>query len=293
MARSTATINGIEICYETLGDPSGQPLLLIMGLGGGMHWWDDEFCQELVDREFYVIRYDNRDCGRSAKMTGRVSVVRSYLRLAPTPYGLHDMADDAVGLLDHLELDAAHVAGVSMGGMIAQRLAINHPKRVLSLTSIMSTTGNKLVGYPSPKALPRMLGRRSITTRQEYVDTALETWKFLTADYPVDVERISQRAGETFDIGLFPAGYFRHVGAINSAPDRTRKLRELDVPALVIHGTKDPLVHVSGGKATARAIPGAELLLIDGMGHDLPPSENERIADAIARTADRAKRAAR
>lgn len=289
MAKCTANIGGIEICYETLGDPSGNPLLLIMGLGGPMHWWDDEFCQELVDREFFVIRYDNRDCGRSAKMSGRVAVVRTYFGLQRAPYGLRDMADDAAGLLDHLGIEAAHVAGVSMGAMIAQTLAIKRPQRVLSLTSIMSTTGNRLVGFPNPRALARLFGRGG-ATREEYIQTAMATWRVLSADYPLDLDRIRDRAGQTFDLGLNPAGYFRHVGAVASAPDRTRALGRLRVPALVVHGTKDPLVHVSGGRATARAIPGAELLLIEGMGHDLPPAENERITDAIARTADRAKR---
>lgn len=287
MPEGTADVHGVEICYETIGDPAGTPLLLIMGLGGAMHWWDDEFCAALVDRGFFVIRYDNRDCGRSAKQDGRVRLVRTMLGVERAPYGLGDMAGDAAGLLDQLGIEAAHVAGVSMGGMIAQTMAIRYPERVRSLTSIMSTTGNRLVGWPSPGAGLRLFRGRA-TTRDEYLRSSIETWRMLSADYPIDEDRIRRMAGKTFDLGLYPAGFYRHVGAIASAGDRTRKLNRLRMPALVVHGTKDPLVHVSGGRATARAIPGAELLLIPGMGHDLPPAEHDRIADAIARVAAKA-----
>lgn len=282
-----ADLGGVQICYETFGDSSERPLLLIMGLGGPMHWWEDEFCEELTHRGFYVVRYDNRDCGRSSKMSGRAALVRNYFGLRRAPYGLHDMASDAAGLLDHLGISAAHVVGTSMGGMIAQTLAIRMPERVLSLTSIMSTTGDPLVGWPSARAMRRLFGKRA-DDREEYLRNSLETWRVLAADYPVDEARIHKLAGKTFDLGLHPAGFFRHVAAIASAPNRTRRLARLRLPALVVHGTKDPLVNVSGGKATARAIPDAELLLIPGMGHDLPPREHGRIADAIARTADRA-----
>lgn len=282
-------VDGVQICYETIGEADGEPLLLIMGLGGPMLWWDDAFCAALADRGFYVIRYDNRDCGRSSKMRGRVKVVRTYLGVERPPYALTDMARDAVGLLEHLGLDSAHVAGMSMGGMIAQTLAIHHPERVRSLVSIMSTTGNKLVGYPSPKALQRLFDRRA-RTREQYINAAVSTWRMLSADFGINVDHVKTRAAATFDRGLNPAGYYRHVGAVNSAPDRTRLLREVTAPTLVIHGTKDPLVHVSGGKATARAVPGAELMLIPGMGHDLPRSQHDVVADAIARTARRGSR---
>lgn len=287
MAERIAKLDGVDICYETIGDPGGEPLLLIMGLGGPMIWWDDEFCAELADRGFHVVRYDNRDCGRSSKMSGRVGVVRTYLGLQQAPYGLAELAADAAGLLDHLGIDSAHVAGMSMGGMIAQTLAVRHRERVRSLVSIMSTTGNKLVGHPSPKALQRLFDRRA-RTREQYIEAAVRTWKMLSADFSIDEQRVRARAAATYDRGLNPAGYYRHVGAVASATDRTRDLRAITAPTLVVHGTKDPLVHVSGGKATARAIPGADLMLVPGMGHDLPRSEHGPIADAIARNADRA-----
>lgn len=287
MTVSMAQVGDVEICYETIGDPNDRPLLLIMGLGAQMHWWEDPFCAELVKHGFYVIRYDNRDCGRSSSLSGRVSVMRTFVGLTRAPYQLHHMAADAAGLLDHLGLDAAHVAGASMGGMIAQTLAIRQPRRVLSLTSIMSTTGNPLVGWPSPRAGLRLFRKRA-ATREEFLDDAMRTWRLLAADYPVDPVRIRTLAGRTYDIGVNPGGYYRHVGAVTAAADRTAGLRRLAMPALVVHGTKDPLIHVSGGKATAKAIPDAELLLIEGMGHDIPHAEHGLIADAIARTAARA-----
>lgn len=287
MTVCTANVGDVEICYETIGDPSGRPLLLIMGLGAQMHWWEDPFCAALTERGFYVVRYDNRDCGRSSSMSGRVSVAGTFLGLTRAPYELHHMAADAAGLLDHLGLEAAHVAGASMGGMIAQTLAIRHPRRVLSLTSIMSTTGSPLVGWPSPRAGLRLFRKRA-ATREEFLDEAMRTWRLLAADYPVDPDRIRTLAGKSYDVGLNPGGYYRHVGAVTAAFDRTALLRRLAMPALVVHGTKDPLIHVSGGRATAKAIPDADLLLIEGMGHDLPHAEHGRIADAIARTAARA-----
>lgn len=282
MTESMAEVGDIQICYETMGEDGGDPLLLIMGLGGPLIWWADAFCQELVDRGCYVIRYDNRDCGRSSRLRGRVGVMRSFLGLQSPPYGLADFADDAAGLLDHLGINSAHVAGMSMGGMIAQTLAINHPSRVRSLTSIMSTTGNRLVGWPSPQAMRRLFGRGP-RSREEYLRESVKTWRLLSADFPADEGRILKLFAATYDRGLNPGGYFRHVAAINAATDRTRQLSRVRVPTLVIHGTKDPLVNVSGGKATARAIPGAELMLVPGMGHDLPPEKYTEIAEAIAR----------
>jgi pimeloyl-ACP methyl ester carboxylesterase len=291
MTESTVTVGGVEICYETLGDPAGRPLLLIMGLGGPLIWWDDRLCQMLVDRGFFVIRYDNRDCGRSQRMTGRASVVGAYLRAgARAPYSLHDMADDAAGLLDHLGIPAAHVAGVSMGGMIAQTLAIRHPDRVSCLVSISSTTGGRRVGWADPRLL-RLLFSQSVRSRDEYLALAELTFRRIgSPGYPFSPERLRTRAGETWDRGLNRAGTLRQMAALLSARDRSPELRKLRVPAAVIHGTADPLVHVSGGRATARAIPGAELVLVPCMGHDLPPELWPLFVDVIERTAARADR---
>ncbi len=282
----------VELCYQTFGTPDDEPLLLVMGLGGPMTWWDPELCQLLADRGFHVIRFDNRDVGRSSRGVGRVTRT-TLLRAAAgrrvrAPYSLVDMADDAFGLLDHLGLESAHVCGVSMGGMIAQTMAIGHPERVRSLTSIMSTTGKRTVGWQHPSLLPNFLGRRA--GRAGYIETSVRTWKIIgSPGYPVSEEHTRARAGETFDRGVTASGTMRQMMAILTQPNRSPKLRALKMPTLVVHGLADKMVHVSGGRATAAAIHGAELLLIDGMGHDLPPALFETFADGIRRTADRAR----
>jgi pimeloyl-ACP methyl ester carboxylesterase len=281
----------VELCYQTFGTPDDQPLLLVMGLGGPMTWWEPELCRLLVDRGFYVIRFDNRDCGRSSRMAGRVTratLVRAFAgQRVRAPYTLTDMADDAFGLLDHLGLESAHVCGVSMGGMIAQTMAIEHPARVRSLTSIMSTTGKRTVGWVHPSLFPNLLGQTA--GRQGYIDMSVRTWKLIGSPaYPSTEEHIRADAAETYDRGISGSGTLRQMMAILAQPNRASKLRALTVPTLVIHGLADRMVHVSGGRATAAAVPGAELLLIDGMGHDLPPALFETYADAIRRTANRA-----
>jgi pimeloyl-ACP methyl ester carboxylesterase len=287
MGEQSARVNGVRICYETLGDPADRPLLLVMGLGGPLIWWDDQLCRMLVDRGFFVVRYDNRDSGRSEAMTGRASLVGSFLG-ARQPYSLADMADDAAGLLDHLGITAAHVTGVSMGGMIAQTLAIRRPKRVRSLVSVMSTTGRRLVGWPDPRVL-RLLMAPGVRDRADYVELALLSFRRIgSPGFPFDEPRMRVRSGDTWDRGLNRAGTLRQLAAITSSPDRTAGLRGLRVPALVVHGRADPLVHVSGGRATARAIPGAELVLVPGMGHDLPREVWPMLVDGIDRTARRA-----
>jgi pimeloyl-ACP methyl ester carboxylesterase len=287
MGEQTTRVNGVRICYETLGDPADRPLLLVMGLGGPLIWWDDQLCRMLVDRGFFVVRYDNRDSGRSEAMTGRASLVGSLLG-ARQPYSLADMADDAAGLLDHLGIAAAHVTGVSMGGMIAQTLAIRHPKRVRSLVSVMSTTGRRLVGWPDPRVL-RLLMAPGVRDRADYVELALLSFRRIgSPGFPFDEPRMRVRSGDTWDRGLNRAGTLRQLAAIMSSPDRTAGLRGLRVPALVVHGRADPLVHVSGGRATARAVPGAELVLVPGMGHDLPREVWPLLVDGIDRTARRA-----
>jgi pimeloyl-ACP methyl ester carboxylesterase len=284
--------SGIDLCYETFGDPSDPPVLLVMGLGGPMGWWDVAFCERLVARGFHVIRYDNRDTGRSTKLrqhrVSRIDLAKALVGLAKAPYSIADMATDAFGLLDHLGIDAAHVVGVSMGGMIVQTMAIAEPERVLSLTSIMSTTGRRTVGYQNPKLIPALLSKAG-HTRDEYVARSLRgTAMIASPDFPTDEEFARNRAYETYDRGWSASGVTRQVMAILTQPDRTVDLEKLDVPATVVHGTRDPLVHRSGGKATATAIKGAEHLEIAGMAHDLPVQLYDTLVDAIVRTTERA-----
>jgi pimeloyl-ACP methyl ester carboxylesterase len=290
---STASLaTGVDLCYQTFGDPGGDPLLLVMGLGGPMTWWDPDFCTLLAEQGFYVIRYDNRDTGRSTKVSGRINrrkIVASFAGMkARTPYSMQDMADDGFALLDHLGVGPAHVVGISMGGMIAQTMALSRPDRVLSLTSIMSTTGRRSVGWQDPRLLPLLLARRT-KSREHYMAASARLWRLIGSPlYPDTTDSIRDRAAETWDRGVSPAGVARQMGAILTQPDRSRALRSLRMPSLVIHGMADRMVHVSGGRATSRAIPGSELLLIPGMGHDVPKDLHQTFADAIRRTADRA-----
>jgi pimeloyl-ACP methyl ester carboxylesterase len=282
----------IELCYQTFGDPDGEPLLLVMGLGGPMTWWDPELCRQLVERGFHVIRFDNRDVGRSSRAAGRVTrstLVRAFAgRRVRAPYSLVDMADDAFGLLDHLGIESAHAVGVSMGGMIVQTMAIERPERLRSLTSIMSTTGKRTVGWQHPSLLPSLLAQKA--GREGYIEASVRTWKVIgSPGYPTSEDKTRTRAGDTYDRGISAAGTMRQMVAIVTAPNRSTRLHSLKIPSLVVHGLADKMVHVSGGRATSAAIPGAELLLIDGMGHDLPPALFETFADAIRGVASRAR----
>ena len=283
---------GVDLCYQTFGDPADEPLLLVMGLGGPMTWWDDELCEALARAGFYVVRYDNRDVGRSSRMEGRVTrgtLVRAFLGLkVPAAYTLSDLADDAVGLLDHLGIAAAHLVGISMGGMVAQTVAIAHPDRVRSLASIMSTTGRRTVGWQHPSLLPVLLGKAA--GKEAYVASAIRTWNIIGSPaYPVDDAELAARAEETYERGVSLAGTARQMVAILTQPPRDRELRRVDVPTLVVHGLADRMVHVSGGRATSMAVPGSELLLIAGMGHDLPQPLWPTFVRAIRRNADRAR----
>lgn len=283
---------GIELCYQTYGDAAADPLLLVMGLGGPMTWWDEDFCKLLASKGFFVIRYDNRDTGRSGSGTGRVTrkmLVRAFTgTLRNVPYSIGDLADDAFGLLDHLGIDQAHIAGISMGGMIVQTMAIARPERVASVVSIMSTTGRRTVGWQHPQLLPALLAPRQ-KDRASYIETSAQFWQVIGSPaYPLDVERGREKAGVTWDRGINGAGVLRHMAAVLTQPNRTHALAGLRMPAAVVHGTADKMVHVSGGRATASAIHGAELLIIDGMGHDLPPALFTTLADVIRRTANRA-----
>ncbi len=284
---------GIDICYQTFGDAGDPALLLVMGLAGPLIWWEEDLCAQLAERGFFVIRYDNRDVGRSTKLRGgsvrRVATITAALRgrYARPPYTMSDMARDAVGLLDHLGVERAHLTGVSMGGMIAQTVTIEHPSRVLSLVSIMSTTGGRRVGWQDPRLLPMLLRNRG-ADRESYVRQSMVVSKLIGSPaYPSPVERERALAEATYDRGLSPQGVVRQMQAILAQPNRARSLRAVTVPVLVVHGLADKMVHVSGGRATARAIPGAELMLIPGMGHNLPREVWPAIIDGIERTARR------
>jgi pimeloyl-ACP methyl ester carboxylesterase len=283
---------GVELCYQTFGNPEDDPLLLVMGLGGPMNWWDSELCTMLAEAGFFVTRFDNRDTGRSSRVPGRVSrtqLVASFLgRGGRVPYTLVDMSEDAFGLMDHLGWDSAHIVGVSMGGMIVQTMAIERPERVRSLTSIMSTLGKRTVGWQHPSLLPMLLARRT-AGREAYIASSAKMWQLIgSPGFPLDEAEGRARAEETFDRGVSASGVMRQMLAILNQPDRSRKLSSLTMPAAVVHGASDKMVHVSGGRATARAIPGAELLVIDGMGHDMPSELFETLTQIIRRTADRA-----
>ncbi|MFL5866944.1 MAG: alpha/beta fold hydrolase [Thermoleophilaceae bacterium] len=296
MAEQLAEANGIQIAYETFGDPADPPLLLVMGLASQMILWDEELCGMFVERGFHVIRFDNRDVGHSSHVRGggKPRVLRAMAGITRNPhYTLDHLADDAFGLLDQLEIEAAHVAGASMGGMIAQTMAIRRPERVLSLASIMSTTGNRRVGMPRLRALGLLL-RKAPRDRDSYVEYVAGIFKVIgSPGYDRDETWIRKLAGESFDRGVDRAGPGRQLVAIQASGDRTRALAGVRCPTVVIHGTDDPLIPVRAGRATARAIPGAELIEIEGMGHDLPPELWPRIADAVERNAQRERAAER
>jgi pimeloyl-ACP methyl ester carboxylesterase len=285
-----AHVNGIEIAYEQIGDPSNPPLLLVMGLGMQLIHWDRELCDMFVERGFHVIRFDNRDVGHSTKIDAPVpDVRRAMLGLhVEAPYLLEDMADDAVGLLDHLGIEAAHVVGASMGGMIGQTIAIKHPERMLSLTSIMSTTGERKVGRPKLRVWS-MLVRRAPRPRQPYIEHFVRVFKMIgSRGFAFDEERVRELAAETYERDHDAAGTGRQLAAILASGDRTSALHSVHVPTTVIHGRDDPLVPFRGGRATAEAIPEARLIDIPGMGHDLPREIWPQVLDAVTETAARA-----
>jgi pimeloyl-ACP methyl ester carboxylesterase len=287
------TSDGVDLCFQTFGDPGDEAVLLVMGLAGPMTWWDPNFCELLASKGFLVIRYDNRDTGRSSKVRHRIrrpDVVKAFLgRPIDAPYTLSTMADDGLAILDALGIAKAHVCGVSMGGMIAQTMAIEHPERVSSLVSIMSTTGQRTVGYQDAKLFPALLARR-VDGREGYISNSEAFWKKIGSPaYPGDSESALARAAETYDRGFSAGGVLRQMVAVLAAPNRTPKLRELTIPTAVVHGLNDRMVHVSGGRATARAVPGSELVLVPGMGHDLPPALFDQFARVIQRTAARAR----
>jgi pimeloyl-ACP methyl ester carboxylesterase len=285
------TANGIAIEYDDFGSPDAPALLLIMGLGTQMIMWDERFCTQLAGQGFHVIRFDNRDVGLSEKIEGGPTpdlLAAMQGDTSSATYTLDDMAADAAGLLDVLGIEAAHLVGVSMGGMIAQTFALAYPQRTRSLSSIMSTTGSPEVGQPHGEVLPLLLGPRP-RSRDEAIERAVAGVRvFGSKGLPIDWEGLRARAGRSYDRCFYPMGYARQLLAIAASGDRTERLRSLDVPTVVVHGTDDKLVDPSGGDATAAAIPGAELVRIEGMGHDLPEAAWPTLITAIVRNTERA-----
>jgi pimeloyl-ACP methyl ester carboxylesterase len=286
---ASAHCNGIQIEYETFGERASPALLLIAGNGAQLIVWERAFCERLVRAGFFVIRFDNRDTGLSTKfeaagvpdIMATVTALMSGKPVQP-PYTLEDMADDAAGLLTALGIAQAHVCGMSMGGMIAQLLACRHPEQVLSLTSLMSTTSNPALPQARPEVIAAMLAPVPME-REAGIEHMLKVWRTIwSPGFPFETQRVRTFLEQSHDRCLYPQGMARQNVAVITNGDRSRRLAALRLPALVIHGSADPLIPVAGGEDTARAIAGARLLIIPGMGHDMPTPASVRIADAIA-----------
>jgi pimeloyl-ACP methyl ester carboxylesterase len=287
----SAQANGIEICYEDTGPADAAPLLLVNGYTSQMISWDERLLDLFRESGFRVVCFDNRDVGLTTKTPGAApKLVAGDSGLpkldGPAPYTLADMASDGMALLEVLDIERAHVVGVSMGGMIVQHMAFGHPERVLSMTSIMSTTGDRSVGQPTPEALAALLAPPP-PDREGVLDQAAATWRVISGPH-YDEQRARERAGRAYDRSFYPVGAAFQMAAVMSDGDRTERLAGVRCPSLVIHGRVDPLVTLSGGEATARTVPGAELLVLDEMGHDLPPPLLGDIVGAIAKLAARA-----
>jgi pimeloyl-ACP methyl ester carboxylesterase len=280
---------GISLCNESFGDPGDPPVLLVMGLGTQMIAWHEDFCAELAARGLHVVRFDNRDSGRSTHVGGRPPGMAEIVtrRIGSDRYDLGDMADDAAGLLESLDLAPAHVVGASMGGMVAQTLTAHRPELVRSLVSIMSMTGSRWTGQPA-FGIYRHLLRRAPRERDAYVEHTARVFELIGSPrLPQDPEHVREMAARSYDRGHDAAATGRQLAAVLASGDRTDELQKIDVPTTVIHGDSDRLVRPSGGRATARAIPGARLIEIQGMGHDLPRAAWPVILDAIAEQARR------
>ena len=292
---SVVEANGIKICYDEFGDPASTPLLLVMGLAAQMIVWEVDFCNDLAARGFRVIRFDNRDIGKSTHFSDAPAPAMNEIFMAamtkrplPIAYTLRDMAADAMGLLDALGIATAHVVGLSMGGAIAQEIAINFPARVRSLTSIMASSGNPNLPPPSAAGLG-VLTRPRPATREAYVADYVANWQVLNGpNFAFDEARTRAQAELGYERGLNPDGVSRQMLAIVASGDRRDALHRVALPALVIHGSADPLVPVEAGRDTAASIPGAELVIVEGMGHTLPRAAWPRVIDAIARHASAA-----
>jgi len=280
----TAKVGSVEIAYDTFGNPSSPPMLLIMGLGAQMIRWDDAFCKALAAQGHWVIRFDNRDVGLSTKFDqAGIPNIMSLIQgnKVDVPYKLKDMAADAIGLLDALEIESADVVGVSMGGMIAQSIAIHYPERVKTLTSIMSSTGNPNLPQTRPEAMEVLLAPAA-SNRKDYITNELKAAKVLHGPkYPLNEEYVRTYAERSYDRCYHPQGFPRQLGAILASGSRNEALAKVKIPTLVIHGTADPLVPVEGGKDTAKSIPGAKSLIIEGMGHSFPTEVVPQILQAI------------
>jgi pimeloyl-ACP methyl ester carboxylesterase len=289
-AERLAPVNGIEIAYQELGDTDGEPLLLIMGLATQMLAWDEQLCMMLGERGFRVVRFDNRDIGRSTKidsagMPNRMDMLLG--RRTSAPYLLTDMAVDTTGLMDHLGIESAHLVGASMGGMIAQTVAIEHPQRVRSLVSMMSSTGNRWLGFPTWKAFSTLFARPGVG-RDAAIENTVRTFKTIGSPaYPMDEARFRAMAGASYDRSHSRAGVARQLHAITASGDRTAKLERLRLPATVLHGDSDPLIRPAAGRATAKAIRDSHLRIFKGMGHDLPPALWPDFVEEITATAHR------
>lgn len=286
----TVRANDLWIEYETSGTPANPALLLVMGLGGQLVHWHNNFCAALAAAGFFIIRYDNRDTGRSSRTTGPVPHIGKALAgdCSQATYSLLDMAADGISLLDALAIDGAHVVGVSMGGMIAQHMAIHFPQRVKSLCSIMSApTGDLSADPPTPTANAVLL-RPPPRSREEAVTQALDDARVIgSPGFPLDEDEIRPRTTLSYDRGFYPLGVARQFAAMLTSGDWRPQLATVDIPVVVIHGDADPLVRPSWGQATANAIPAAEFLTIEGMGHDLPRDAWPTLVKAIVTNADK------
>jgi pimeloyl-ACP methyl ester carboxylesterase len=282
-----APVGDIQIAYETFGDPARPAILLVMGLGTQMIAWPDEMLALLADAGHHVIRFDNRDVGLSTHLDVPAPSRRDMVLRRNPPYTVRDMADDAVGLLDHLGIARAHVVGASMGGFISQTLALAHPDRVLSLTLVMTSTGSRRVGQASPRVLHRMATREPATSREAAIEESVQTYRLIGSPEHLDEGLVRELAGRAYDRAHDPDGMQRQLAAILAQPNRTRDLRRISVPTLVVHGLDDPLVAASGGLAIAKAIPGATFIGHSGMGHDLPRTLWRTLAADILSLVDR------
>lgn len=295
MNPQTVKANGIHIAYETFGDAGDPSILLVMGLGTQMLAWPDQMCQDLAEQGFYVIRFDNRDSGLTTHFDGHraPSFLDVVVRRQRPPYTIDDMARDTAGLINALGLGSVHLVGASMGGFIAESVAIHYPKLVRSLTLIMTSTGNRRVGNPKPAVFSRLTKRRVAEDRTSAQQAAVEMFRIIgSKGYAFDEEYMMELGGRSYDRAYDPAGYLRQLAAIAAQPDRSEQLRRVKVPALVIHGLHDPLVAPSGGLAAAKLLPNAKFVGYAGMGHDLPrelwPDYTMEIA-ALAKRAERCR----
>ena len=289
-----ANNNGIEIEYDTIGDAKDEPLLLVMGFTAQLIAWDEKFCRAIADEGFFVIRYDNRDCGLSSHLDGVQVDVAALLNarnglgeLPPVPYKLSEMASDGIAVLDALGIERAHVVGASMGGMIVQTLAIEFPQRLRTVTSIMSTTGEPDVGQAAPEAMAALM-RPPATEREEAIAGSVAASKLFSSPRYFDEDKARARAAASYDRAFYPEGAMRQMAAIGASGSRAEGLRGVRLPMLVIHGRADTLIDVSGGMRTAELVPGANLLVLNDMGHDLPEPLWPVIVDAITSHASHA-----